>query len=102
MHYSTLTILPILALVALTTAAPIAIKTDFSIPQPVKTSDTDAAGAPILPKRRFARRAVAPVIPKRSAEEYLNLDWMGDFAKEKRSVTDSMFDFFTDKHLEVE
>ena len=86
MHYSTLTVLPLLALVALTSAAPIAIKTDFSIPPPIKISDTNAAGAPILPKRRFAHRAAAPIRTKRSAEDDLVDDWPGDFAKEKRSV----------------
>lgn len=86
MHYSTLTMLPILALVALTSAAPIAIRRDFSIPPPIQISDTNAAGAPILPKLRFARRATAPIVAERSAEDDVDEAWMGDFAQEKRSA----------------
>ena len=85
MHYSILTVLPILALVALTSAAPLPIEVYSSITPPIKTSDTDAAGAPILPKLRLARRAAAPIRTKRSAEDDLEDDWPGDFAKEKRS-----------------
>ena len=101
MHYSTVTILPILALVALTSTAPIAIKTDFSIPPPIKTSDTDVAGAPILPKRRFARRAAAPIRTKRSAEDDLEDDWPGDFAKEKRSVKSAWDEFWDGDYVIV-
>ena len=72
MHYSTVTILPILALVALTSAAPLPIEVYSSIAPPIKTSDTHAAAAPIHMKR--------------SADDDLNEAWMGDFAKEKRSV----------------
>ena len=75
MHYSTLTSLPILALVALSSAAPLPVGVHSSITPPIRTPNTDAAALPILPKR--------------SDDTDLNMAWMGDFAKEKRSLRKS-------------
>lgn len=66
MHYSTLTILPILALAAITSAVPVPIEAHSSIVPPIKTSDSDAVGAPILPKRSFADPFAVPIRTKRS------------------------------------
>ena len=96
MHYSTFTTLPILALVALTSAAPLPIQVYSSIKPVIRTPDSDPAGTPILPKLRFARRAAAPIVAERSAEDDLDEAWMGDFAKEKRSAESAWDRFFGD------
>ncbi len=81
MHYTTLPILPILALVALTSAAPLPIEVYSSITPRIRTPNSDAAAVPIHMKR--------------SAEDDLDNAWMGDFAKEKRSLK-SAWDKFWD------
>ena len=78
MHYTTFTILPILALAALASAAPLPVEVYSSITPPIRTPKTDAAALPILPKR--------------SDDVDLNEAWMGDFAKEKRSIKSILHD----------
>lgn len=79
MHYTTLTILPILALGALTSAAPLPVEVySSSIAPPIRTPNTDAAALPILPKR--------------SDDMELEEAWPGDFAKEKRSIDSILHD----------